>query len=84
MNRRQLLKALAAGGVMTAAGLWMPGQKLISIPSGKVFVLTGSEILVKQQRAHDEFSIGYSANSQWFFNERWVTIDQLRQIYPHA
>jgi hypothetical protein len=32
MNRRELLCALAAGGVMTAAGLWMPGQKLISIP----------------------------------------------------
>jgi len=28
MNRRELLKALAAGGVMTAAGLWMPGQKV--------------------------------------------------------
>jgi len=37
MNRRDLLKGLMAGGVMTAAGLWMPGQKLISIPSGKVF-----------------------------------------------
>ena len=37
MNRRDLLKAMMAGGVMTAAGLWMPGQKLISIPSGKVF-----------------------------------------------
>jgi hypothetical protein len=36
MNRRELLCALAAGGVMTAAGLWMPGQKLISIPSGKI------------------------------------------------
>ena len=32
MNRRELLKALAAGGVITAAGLWMPGSKLISIP----------------------------------------------------
>jgi len=32
MNRRELLKALAAGGVITAAGLWMPGTKLISIP----------------------------------------------------
>lgn len=37
MNRRELLKAMMAGGVMTAAGLWMPGQKLISIPSGKRF-----------------------------------------------
>jgi hypothetical protein len=37
MNRRELLCALAAGGVMTAAGLWMPGQKLISIPSGRIY-----------------------------------------------
>jgi hypothetical protein len=33
MNRRELLKAIAAGGVITAAGLWMPGSKLISIPN---------------------------------------------------
>ncbi len=33
MNRRELLACLVAGGVITAAGLWMPGQRLISIPS---------------------------------------------------
>ena len=32
MNRRKFLAFLAAGGVVTAAGLWLPGQKLISIP----------------------------------------------------
>lgn len=32
MNRRKFLAFLAAGGVVTATGLWMPGQKLISIP----------------------------------------------------
>ena len=32
MNRRELLLALAAGGVGTVEGLWMPGTKLISIP----------------------------------------------------
>lgn len=37
MNRRQLLVALAAGAVITAEGLWVPGKNLISIPSGKVF-----------------------------------------------
>lgn len=37
MNRRQLLAGLAAGGVLTASGLWMPGKKLISIPSGKQY-----------------------------------------------
>lgn len=35
MNRRDVIKCLMAGGVMTATGLWMPGEKLISIPSGK-------------------------------------------------
>ena len=37
MNRRKFLAFIAAGGVVTATGLWMPGQKLISIPSGKRF-----------------------------------------------
>lgn len=32
MNRREFFAAVAAGAVMTASGLWMPGQKLISIP----------------------------------------------------
>ena len=32
MNRRKFLAFLAAGGVVTATGLWLPGQKLISIP----------------------------------------------------
>ena len=32
LSRREFLAALAAGGVVTAAGLWMPGTKLISIP----------------------------------------------------
>ncbi len=33
MNRRKFLSFLAAGGIVTAGGLWLPGQKLISIPS---------------------------------------------------
>ena len=32
MTRRQFIAALAAGWVVTASGLWMPGRKLISIP----------------------------------------------------
>ena len=32
MDRREFLAMMAAGGVVTAAGIWMPGQKLISIP----------------------------------------------------
>ena len=38
LTRRQFLAAMMAGGVMTAAGLWMPGEKVISIPSRKIFV----------------------------------------------
>ena len=33
MNRRDLLKGLAAGGIFVAGELWIPGQKLISIPT---------------------------------------------------
>ena len=32
MNRRDLLKGLAAGGIIVAGELWIPGQRLISIP----------------------------------------------------
>jgi hypothetical protein len=38
LTRRQFLAAMMAGGVMTAAGLWMPGEKLISIPSRKIYL----------------------------------------------
>jgi len=31
------MAVMAAGAVITAEGLWMPGTKLISIPSGTVF-----------------------------------------------
>jgi hypothetical protein len=32
MTRREMLAMLAAGGVVTATGIWMPGTKLVSIP----------------------------------------------------
>ena len=38
MNRRKFLAFLAAGGVVTATGLWLPGQKLISIPKKPLFI----------------------------------------------
>lgn len=42
ISRRQfLISAIAAGAVMTAEGLWVPGQKLISIPSRKMFLPAG-------------------------------------------
>ena len=40
MNRRNFLKMLGAGAVVTSTGLWMPGEKVISIPSKKV--MTGT------------------------------------------
>ena len=38
MNRRDFLARMLAGGVVTAAGIWMPGEKLISIASKRYFV----------------------------------------------
>ena len=49
MNRRKFLAFLAAGGVVTATGLWMPGQKLISIP----------------KRAGGDFNRRYLGNGWW-------------------
>ncbi len=40
-NRREFMAVLMAGGVVTVAGLWLPGEKLISIPSHRYFVPAG-------------------------------------------
>lgn len=37
MDRRKFIQGLMAGGMVVAGELWVPGQKLISIPSGKIF-----------------------------------------------
>ena len=41
MNRRELLKAPSMGAVVTASGLWFPGEKLISIPK----IVTGNRLM---------------------------------------
>ena len=52
-NRREFFAAMAAGMVVTAEGLWMPGEKLISIPSHRYFAPAGS--LAWMDRAKREF-----------------------------
>jgi len=42
MSRRAFFAAMAAGAVVTAEGLWIPGQKLISIPSKRYFIPAGA------------------------------------------
>ena len=42
MNRREFIAAMAAGMIVTDAGLWMPGQTLISIPSKRFFIPKGT------------------------------------------
>jgi len=57
MNRRGfLIAAAAAGGVMTAEGLWWPGSKLISIPKPgpTIHVMTASEVFLRQKAWLDE------------------------------
>ena len=73
MNRRKFLAFLAAGGVVTAAGLWMPGQKLISIP--------------KRASTLEEFTItGNFPKAIWPGVERWFydkyTDEIVRQKIP--
>lgn len=55
-SRRELIKCLMAGGMVTAAGLWTPG-KLISIPSGKEF--SSIDILGGQFRLIDRHTVEY-------------------------
>ena len=59
MNRRKFLAFLAAGGVVTAEGLWMPGQKLISIPKRKFFNIQWLDHPAK---------FGTPINPQWFID----------------
>ena len=50
ISRREFFAFLAAGGIVTATGFWLPGQKLISIPKqSEVYPLSGSQILAWQQ-----------------------------------
>jgi len=40
-SRREFLAVMMAGGAVIAGELWIPGQKLISIPSHKIFIPEG-------------------------------------------
>jgi hypothetical protein len=45
MDRRKFLAAMAAGAVVTAEGLWVPGQKLISIPKRRPHTFTEADLI---------------------------------------
>ena len=53
INRRDLLKCLAAGGMVVAGGLWIPGRKLISIPNPGLI----------RSSPYDLFAIGPARNN---------------------
>ena len=65
MNRRKFLAMIAAGGVVTAAGIWMPGQKLISIPKKR-----GLAYLVTRETIGENL-FGYYPKTIWPGIERW-------------
>lgn len=44
MNRRDVLRAMALGGGIVAGELWIPGQRLISIPKPRPTVWCGVDI----------------------------------------
>ena len=47
-SRREFLAAIAAGGMVVAGELWVPGQKLISIPSKKIWTFDDASIVNRQ------------------------------------
>ncbi len=53
LSRRQFMAAMMAGGVMTAAGLWMPGTKLISIPK-RIVVPPGYVRIILDDNNHND------------------------------
>ena len=72
MDRRTFLAAMAAGAIVTAEGLWIPGQKLISIPRlkprfewvtyGENQVWTRSKMTAKQHQSFVELMERYQAS----------------------
>jgi hypothetical protein len=52
-SRREFLAAMAVGGLVVAGELWLPGQKLISIPSGKIWTFDDAPI-VNRLYGYDE------------------------------
>ncbi len=49
-SRREILRAATLGGMMIAGELWIPGQKLISIPrrGQRVWMMDGNTIIVDE------------------------------------
>lgn len=47
-SRREFLAAIAAGGMVVAGELWVPGRKLISIPSHKIWTFDDAAIVGRQ------------------------------------
>ncbi len=47
MNRRKFMAAFAAGAIITAEGLWIPGQKLISIPKRPTRFFVGDLVTIR-------------------------------------
>lgn len=78
MNRREFMKRIAAGGVVTAAGIWMPGEKLISIPSGKIF---GNEYSIDSYfRLMNNRTVVYTGPE-----DKIVSVSQLKEwLLKHA
>lgn len=44
-SRREFLAAMAAGGMVVAGDLWVPGEKLISIPRQKIWTFDDAPIV---------------------------------------
>ena len=72
MDRRKFLAAMAAGAIVTAEGLWIPGQKLISIPQNvgiegcdylKMTLLRNGEIIHAWHESICQQMMG--ATNQW-------------------
>ena len=71
MDRRKFLAAMAAGAVVTAEGLWVPGQKLISIPSHATFTERDLEWAIEQlAKSILETRVNVAAN---FYNRAFNT-----------
>ena len=60
MNRRELLKVLAAGGIIVAGELWIPGAKKIFLPPKSIWLRQETLVVSDGDTLTVDASIGHS------------------------
>lgn len=89
-TRREFMVFLMAGGIVTAAGFWLPGQKLISIVRQPTLAELQADPLLYARQAWQQSFVDQLLPTQDYLNQLRSTMlfntimrpDTLRLQYP--